>query len=181
MSGTGPTFMCALCLGQRQRCVKCLEREMARIQGELAAARARTMPAMRGVTCNVCGRSDTEGFRYKCVCCDDYDLCQDCHAAGEHSEHALLEIKYEDQPVGRASAVMSRGRAPIHAGGLGRTLTSPVLLQTQQPPVQLMPERGTAHGQGFPSHLGAAGHLMREHNQQFGWVDDKSAIRGDPS
>jgi len=45
-----------------------------------------------GVTCDSCNKKPIEGFRYKCVVCDDYDLCGDCEAAGRHPGHNMMRI-----------------------------------------------------------------------------------------
>merc|ERR1711963_453763 len=37
-----------------------------------------------GVTCDGCDKAPIVGFRYKCVVCDDYDLCAACEKAGKH-------------------------------------------------------------------------------------------------
>lgn len=42
---------------------------------------AHTLPATvvhRGVACDGCGAAPIRGMRYKCACCADYDLCQEC-------------------------------------------------------------------------------------------------------
>merc|ERR1719228_1114206 len=38
-----------------------------------------------GVTCDSCEKQPIEGYRYKCVVCDDYDLCGSCEAEGSRS------------------------------------------------------------------------------------------------
>ncbi|CAG0888579.1 unnamed protein product [Darwinula stevensoni] len=45
----------------------------------------------RGVNCNECGQSVT-GYRYKCLKCQDYDLCMKCEAASKHLHHRLARI-----------------------------------------------------------------------------------------
>ncbi len=43
------------------------------------------------VTCDGCERPVT-GFRYKCLSCEDYDLCHACESAGLHSEHNMMRM-----------------------------------------------------------------------------------------
>jgi len=45
-----------------------------------------------GVTCDSCNKKPIEGYRYKCVVCDDYDLCGVCEAAGRHPGHNMMRI-----------------------------------------------------------------------------------------
>jgi len=45
-----------------------------------------------GVTCDACEKHPIEGYRYKCVVCDDYDLCGSCEAAGRHPGHNMMRI-----------------------------------------------------------------------------------------
>jgi len=45
-----------------------------------------------GVTCDVCEKTPIEGNRYKCVVCDDFDLCGSCEAAGRHPGHNMMRI-----------------------------------------------------------------------------------------
>merc|ERR1711915_342091 len=45
-----------------------------------------------GVTCDSCEKTPIEGYRYKCVVCDDFDLCGICEAAGCHPGHNAMRI-----------------------------------------------------------------------------------------
>merc|ERR1719326_2682381 len=45
-----------------------------------------------GVTCDGCELANITGPRYKCVVCDDYDLCGGCEAAGRHPGHNMMKI-----------------------------------------------------------------------------------------
>jgi hypothetical protein len=45
-----------------------------------------------GVTCDACEKQPIEGYRYKCVVCDDFDLCGSCEAAGLHPGHNMMRI-----------------------------------------------------------------------------------------
>jgi len=45
-----------------------------------------------GVTCDGCDKAPIVGFRYKCVVCDDYDLCGVCEKAGKHPGHNMMRI-----------------------------------------------------------------------------------------
>ncbi|KAL0810032.1 hypothetical protein ABMA28_010853 [Loxostege sticticalis] len=43
------------------------------------------------IVCNSCNKP-IRGFRYKCVSCDDYDLCPKCESLETHSHHYMLRI-----------------------------------------------------------------------------------------
>jgi len=45
-----------------------------------------------GVTCDACEKTPIVGHRYKCVVCDDFDLCGSCEAAGRHPGHNMMRI-----------------------------------------------------------------------------------------
>merc|ERR1712226_76015 len=45
-----------------------------------------------GVTCDGCDKAPIVGYRYKCVVCDDYDLCGACEKAGKHPGHNMMRI-----------------------------------------------------------------------------------------
>ncbi|CAG9796755.1 unnamed protein product [Diatraea saccharalis] len=44
-----------------------------------------------GVVCDACD-SAVVGFRYKCISCDDYDLCSKCEASGLHPDHCMMRV-----------------------------------------------------------------------------------------
>ena len=46
-------------------------------------------PEHPSIKCNGC-RSRVEGFRYKCLECEDFDLCGKCEVMARHSEHKML-------------------------------------------------------------------------------------------
>lgn len=43
------------------------------------------------VKCDGCN-GEVVGFRFKCLVCPDYDLCEQCSAIGKHSEHNMIKI-----------------------------------------------------------------------------------------
>jgi len=48
-------------------------------------------------TCSICGMSPIEGFRYKCLDCDSFDLCPICEKKeGEKHGHTLLKLRRAD-------------------------------------------------------------------------------------
>jgi len=44
-----------------------------------------------GVKCDGC-QGEVLGFRYKCMVCEDFDLCGSCEEFGHHSEHNMIRI-----------------------------------------------------------------------------------------
>ncbi|XP_076235911.1 uncharacterized protein LOC143180224 [Calliopsis andreniformis] len=43
------------------------------------------------IICDSCD-GDILGFRYKCIQCEDYDLCSNCETLGLHSEHCMIRM-----------------------------------------------------------------------------------------
>lgn len=48
-----------------------------------------------GVFCNVCNKQSIQGFRYKCLFCKDFDLCEDCESKSNLHDitHPLIKIR----------------------------------------------------------------------------------------
>ena len=44
----------------------------------------------RGITCDDCYKKDFEGLRFKCLVCNNYDLCEDCIKKGH--EHPMIRL-----------------------------------------------------------------------------------------
>ncbi|KAM0735652.1 Sequestosome-1 [Formica fusca] len=52
-----------------------------------------------GVICDVCEKN-IHGFRFKCMQCSDYDLCNECMTLGNHHDHYLIRMT---QPINWSS------------------------------------------------------------------------------
>ena len=47
-----------------------------------------------GIKCNKCNTENIQGIRYKCINCQNYNLCQNCESDSEHiSSHIFLKIR----------------------------------------------------------------------------------------
>lgn len=51
-----------------------------------------------GVECDACGVAPMIGFRYKCVQCHNFDLCQVCEAAHKHPDHLMVRMPTNNGP-----------------------------------------------------------------------------------
>ncbi|XP_016962154.1 protein ref(2)P [Drosophila biarmipes] len=77
------------------------------------------------VECDGCGLAPLIGFRYKCIQCSNFDLCQKCEAAHKHPEHMMIRMPTNNgpstidawitgpTPFGRRCGRRSRGHCPF--------------------------------------------------------------------
>ncbi len=49
-----------------------------------------------GITCNYCKKCPIVGYRYKCLECPEYNLCQNCEKGAEH-EHNFIKFVNEEK------------------------------------------------------------------------------------
>ena len=48
----------------------------------------------RGIKCNKCNMENIQGIRYKCLQCQDFNLCEKCEAQSDHDiNHILIKIR----------------------------------------------------------------------------------------
>ena len=70
-----------------------------------------------GVTCDNCDTNNIQGTRFKCMECEDYDLCATCKSLNTiHTEHKFREIKVPQAPFGRWAS-WGAGRGKCTRGG----------------------------------------------------------------
>ncbi|XP_017857357.1 PREDICTED: protein ref(2)P [Drosophila arizonae] len=51
-----------------------------------------------GVECDACGALPLVGFRYKCIQCPNFDLCQACESAHKHADHLMVRMPTNSGP-----------------------------------------------------------------------------------
>jgi len=49
-----------------------------------------------GIVCDACEKTPIVGHRYKCIVCDDFDLCGSCEVAGRHPGHNMIRISNQE-------------------------------------------------------------------------------------
>ena len=90
-----------------------LELQLARLEGEIVRNRrnnedcapSEESQTHYSVTCDACEKHPIEGYRYKCVVCDDYDLCGSCEADGRHPGHNMMRIVRNRRNIRRVTRV----------------------------------------------------------------------------
>jgi hypothetical protein len=58
-----------------------------------------------GVQCDGCGQKPIFGVRYKCLSCENYDLCEECEAKGLHAHHVFAKLKSLEQEIPRKAEI----------------------------------------------------------------------------
>ena len=52
------------------------------------------IPSHQGILCDGCKSDPILGIRWRCMECNEYDLCDSCHDSGAHpAEHHMLKIE----------------------------------------------------------------------------------------
>jgi hypothetical protein len=67
-----------------------------------------------GYKCDGCNREDVSGPRYACTVCNDFDICQSCNDANEHSHHAMTQIKHNYQQYGNSHPDAGHRTRSVH-------------------------------------------------------------------
>lgn len=63
-------------------------------KGSRGSAGVQEREIHRGVTCDGCGKVNFEGVRFKCVHCDEFNLCDSCEGNVEHYPlHLFLKVR----------------------------------------------------------------------------------------
>lgn len=87
-----------------------------------------------GVTCDNCEAGPIIGFRYKCLECDDFDLCAACEGKMAHTEHMMIRLPGDIKNLSTAKAHHGKkrhghghhgkrhSRCPIGIGGILNTI-----------------------------------------------------------
>lgn len=96
-----------------------------------------------GFCCDLCGKTDFAGRRYKCTQCFDYDLCSDCHGEGRGPPRHTGSI------MSATLFLYCSPPPPLPDGCLPHVSCSERERLVVQPPLPLQPprvEEGGLHG-----------------------------------
>jgi hypothetical protein len=68
----------------------------------------RPSPIHIGVTCDICSRPDITGVRFKCLECEDYDICEQCERTStQHDHHLFARLPIVQSQI-RVADILSR-------------------------------------------------------------------------
>ena len=76
------------------------------------------------VTCDGCEKS-VVGNRYKCLVCDDYDLCGECESAGCHPEHSMVRVVRPGDAAWTSQVLRNMRRRHWRAAAAGEAASDP--------------------------------------------------------
>lgn len=54
-----------------------------------------------GIQCDGCNKKPIYNVRYKCLSCDNYDLCSECEGKNIHSNHVFAKFKSPEQTINK--------------------------------------------------------------------------------
>ncbi|XP_037822611.1 protein ref(2)P-like [Lucilia sericata] len=63
-----------------------------------AAAGSYDLAVHEHIACDACDMAPIKGFRYKCIQCRNYDLCENCESKHIHSEHMMVRLPTNNCP-----------------------------------------------------------------------------------
>lgn len=78
-----------------------------------------------GVTCDNCDQDPIIGFRYKCLECEDFDLCSKCESSMAHGDHAMIRLPGEIKSFGVGKKEHGHGKRRHGHHGHGKRSRCP--------------------------------------------------------
>ena len=97
--------ICVACITKRIKEQEKIEEEAQKerhaLQIQMDAAKNRKKSPWIRHRCDGCHKHNPKGPRYVCTGCTDRDFCQECVDKDVHIEHALIQLKYKHQEIGR--------------------------------------------------------------------------------
>ncbi|XP_065357454.1 protein ref(2)P [Calliphora vicina] len=128
------------------------------------------------VECDACLMAPIMGFRYKCIQCPNYDLCQNCESKHIHSEHMMVRMPTNNCPnvieayvTGRTSrrhGKRSKTSCPVVKNGLSVVIDDE--LETGNATgTESADQSSPANGKEQQRHRGRNHHHRRHHRNNF--------------
>ncbi|PAV73351.1 hypothetical protein WR25_18921 [Diploscapter pachys] len=62
------------------------------VKKDATSMQSSVSPTHEGIRCYWCSTMPIAGARFKCLVCENYDLCEKCCCAGHHDQHAMMRI-----------------------------------------------------------------------------------------
>ena len=126
-----------------------------------------------GVSCDVCLKTNFSDRRYKCLICDNYDLCGSCYdilaESQAHSSHHPMQCILTKTAYGHQEQLVS---LPHNAAFLFRTF---LCRRKHRPPFDRFIDVSTLQSIRFPSaHVAVALHRRTFVVDQFGRSDHET-------
>ncbi|KAL5279124.1 SQSTM1.2 family protein [Megaselia abdita] len=144
-----------------------------------------------GVTCDNCESGPIIGFRYKCMECEDFDLCGACEGKMVHGDHVMLRLpgdvkNFETKPFHKrrhghgGHHGKKHARCPAGFGGILKTIEDLNLQtamkaserQSSSSSEEASPKKEDPHSKKYEEHMKTSMDMLSNFHKMFSKILD---------